>query len=96
MEMVDGRTIWDGSIPEAASAADRTATYHAMIDTLAALHKVDVASAGLGEFGRPGNYFGRQVGRWTKQYLAAKTDDIPAMDALMAYLPAHLARTEAR
>jgi len=90
MEMVAGRTIWDGSMPDASSPAERTSTYHAMIDTLAALHQIDYQAIGLGDYGRPGNYFERQVGRWTKQYLASKTDELPEMDRLIAFLPASL------
>lgn len=90
MEMVAGRTIWDGSMPDASGPAERAATYHAMIDTLAALHQIDYQAIGLGDYGRPGNYFERQVGRWTKQYLASKTDDLPEMDRLIAFLPASL------
>lgn len=86
MGMVEGRTIWDGSLPEA-EPAERTAIYHAMIDTLAALHNVDHVAAGLAEFGRPGNYFERQVGRWTKQYRAAETEAVPAMERLIDWLP---------
>ncbi len=85
MSMVDGRTIWDGSLPQSAPP-ERTAIYHAMIDTLAALHNVDVDGAGLGDFGKPGNYFERQVGRWTKQYRAAETEAMPDMEALIDYL----------
>lgn len=90
MQMVEGRTLWDGALPDAKSPADRTATYHAMIDTLADLHKVDYEAAGLGDYGRPGNYFERQVGRWTKQYRGSQTDDLPAMEKLIAYLPTSL------
>ena len=90
MGMVDGRTLWDGALPDAAGPAERTATYHAIIDTLAALHKIDPASVGLGNYGKPGNFFERQVGRWTKQYRAAETGVVPAMDNLIAYLPTSL------
>ena len=87
MDMVPGRTIWDGSLPGMAPAK-RTAIYHAMIDTLAALHSVGLEAAGLGDYGKPGNYFERQVGRWTKQYRAAETETMPDMEALIAYLAA--------
>ncbi|ROT94979.1 phosphotransferase family protein [Altererythrobacter sp. FM1] len=89
MDMVDGRTIWDGAMP-GASPEERRATYFAMIDTLADLHKVDLAEAGLEEYGKPGNYFGRQVDRWTKQYRLSETDELPEMEKLIAYLPATL------
>ena len=85
MGMVEGRTIWDGGLPDM-TPAQRTATYHAMIDTLAALHNVDHVAAGLGEYGKPGNYFERQVGRWTKQYRAAETETMPDMERLIDYL----------
>ena len=89
MGMVNGRTIWDGAMP--GSPPDtRHKTYDAMIDTLAALHSVDVEAAGLGDFGRPGNYFGRQVDRWTKQYRLSETETMDEMEQLIAFLPASL------
>ena len=57
---------------------------------IAALHKVDVNAAGLADYGKPGNYFERQIGRWSKQYLASITEPIEAMDRLMEWLPAHM------
>jgi aminoglycoside phosphotransferase (APT) family kinase protein len=89
MDMVDGRTIWDGAMP-GADPGERSAVYDAMIDTLAALHSVDIAAAGLTEFGKPGNYFGRQVDRWTKQYKLSETELMPEMERLIAFLPATL------
>lgn len=86
MDMVEGRTIWDGSMP-GSHPAERRATYEAMIDTLAALHNVDVEGAGLSDFGKPGNYFGRQVERWTKQYRLAETETMPEMERLIEWLP---------
>ncbi len=86
MEMVGGRTIWDGSMPDAAPAG-RRAHYDAIVDTLAALHSIDYAAAGLGDYGRPGNYFERQVARWTKQYRAAETETMPSVDRLIDWLP---------
>lgn len=94
MEMVNGRTLWDGSLPDS-TPAQRTKIYFAIVDTLAALHRIDPVAVGLGDYGKPGNYFERQVSRWTKQYVAAKTDDIPEMDRLMAYLPASLPQQSA-
>ena len=64
------------------------------IDTLARLHSVDVKAVGLGDFGRPEGYVARQVARWSKQYLASKTDELPAMDKLMAWLPENLPSTD--
>ncbi|MEP6786135.1 MAG: phosphotransferase family protein [Sphingomonadales bacterium] len=86
MGMVEGRTLWDGGLPDL-NPDQRTATYNAMIDTLAALHSVDYEAAGLGAYGKPGNYFERQVSRWTKQYRASETETLPAMEALIEYLP---------
>ena len=89
MAMVDGRTIWDGAMP-GSDPAERRAVYFAMIDTLAALHSVDIEAAGLSDFGKPGNYFGRQVDRWTKQYKLSETELMPEMERLIAWLPATL------
>ncbi len=89
MELVEGRTFWNGALPDL-SPADRTAAYHAMVDTLAELHAVDVDAVGLADYGKPGSYFARQVGRWTKQYRAAQTDDLPVMERLIEWLPATL------
>jgi aminoglycoside phosphotransferase (APT) family kinase protein len=86
MEMVEGRTFWDGSLPDMAPG-ERAAVYEAIIDTLAALHSVDYAAAGLGEYGKPGNYFERQVARWSKQYRMSQTDDMPEVEKLIEWLP---------
>jgi aminoglycoside phosphotransferase (APT) family kinase protein len=87
MEFVVGRVFWDPSLPDL-PPQERTPVFDAMIDTLAALHSVDVAKAGLSDFGKPGNYFARQLGRWSEQYRASETGAIPAMQTLMAELPA--------
>lgn len=89
MELVEGRSLWDGALPGMAPAA-RRAHYDAMVDTLAALHNTDYIAAGLGDYGKPGNYFERQVARWTKQYRASETEPMPAVEALIAWLPATL------
>ncbi len=89
MDMVDGTTIWDGSMP-GATPDYRRQTYMAMVDTLAQLHAVDVEAAGLGDFGKPGNYFGRQIDRWTKQYKLSETELMPDMEQLIEWLPATL------
>ncbi|MBB4097716.1 phosphotransferase family protein [Sphingomonas kyeonggiensis] len=86
MEMVKGRTLWDGSLPDL-TPAERTAHYNAIVDTLAALHAVDYAAVGLGSYGKPGNYFARQVERWTKQYRMSETDALPEMERLIEWLP---------
>jgi aminoglycoside phosphotransferase (APT) family kinase protein len=66
----------------------RAAIYRAQIKTLADLHNTDYAAIGLSDFGRPGNYFARQIDRWTKQYRASETQQIPAMEQLIEFLPA--------
>jgi aminoglycoside phosphotransferase (APT) family kinase protein len=86
MDHVEGRILWDGALPDY-QAAERRAIYEAKIKTLAQLHNTDVAAVGLSDFGKPGNYFARQIDRWTKQYLASVTQDIPAMDSLIEWLP---------
>ena len=88
MGMVEGRTIWDGAMPDASGPDERRTTYDAMIDTLAALHSVDFEKAGLSDYGKPGNYFGRQVDRWTKQYRLSETETMPEMQRLIEFLPA--------
>lgn len=89
MEYIDGRVMWDPALP-ALQPAQRTAIYAEMNRVLAALHAVDIHSAGLADYGKPGNYFERQVGRWTKQYRASETEPIAAMETLINWLPAHM------
>ena len=89
MEFMDGRVLWDQSLP-GMSPAERGAIYDEMNRVIAALHRVDVAAAGLADYGKPGNYFERQIGRWSKQYLASVTEDIPEMDRLIEWLPQRL------
>jgi aminoglycoside phosphotransferase (APT) family kinase protein len=89
MDYVEGRVFWDPTLPELAPA-QRGAVYDAMNDVIARLHKVDYAKIGLADFGKPGNYFGRQIDRWTKQYRASETETIEAMDRLIAWLPQNL------
>lgn len=86
MAHVEGRIFRDPTVPEAAHAGERAAIFEAMIDTLARIHLVDWAALGLADFGKPGNYMARQTGRWSKQYMASKTDDIESMDQLMSWL----------
>ena len=69
MDMIPGRIFWDATLPQV-GRADRHAYFDAMNATIARLHKIDYRSIGLGDYGRPGNYFERQIGRWSKQYLA--------------------------
>lgn len=89
MGMVDGRTIWNGAMPDS-NPQERRAVYFEMIDVLAKLHNTDIEAAGLSEFGKPGNYFGRQVDRWTKQYKLSETETMPEMERLITWLPATL------
>jgi aminoglycoside phosphotransferase (APT) family kinase protein len=89
MEYVDGRVLWEQSLP-GMSPPERAAVYDEMNRVLAALHNVDPRAVGLVDFGKPGNYFARQIGRWSKQYQASITEPIAEMDRLMAWLPAHL------
>ena len=89
MHCVDGRVFRQPHLP-GVSEQDRAAMYDDMAGVLARLHRVDIAAAGLADYGKPGNYYARQIARWSQQYLAAKTDDIPSMDRLMEWLPAHI------
>jgi len=90
MEMVEGRIFWDASIPEV-SREHRPDYFDAMNATLAALHRVDYAAVGLADYGRPGNYFERQIARWSKQYLEdTEAGRDPFMDRLIEWLPAHI------
>ncbi len=90
MEYMDGRVFWDATLPEIDNNAERSAIYEAMNRVLANLHNVNVEEVGLSDFGRPGNYFERQVSRWTKQYRASETEHSPAMEALIEWLPANM------
>lgn len=87
MELVEGRTFWNGALPDC-TATERTAIYREMVDVLSRLHSVDPQTVGLGDYGPAGNYFERQVRRWTKQYRASQTEDIPEIERLIEWLPA--------
>ncbi|MCX8521876.1 MAG: phosphotransferase [Rhodoferax sp.] len=89
MEHMQGRVLWDPALP-GMTPIQRAAFYQEMNRVIAALHTVDFARQGLGSFGKPGNYFERQIGRWSKQYLASVTQTIPAMDRLMKWLPGNI------
>ncbi|MHA7602780.1 phosphotransferase family protein, partial [Alicycliphilus sp. T452] len=89
MEFLQGRVLWDQSLP-GMRPQERAAVYDEMNRVIAALHRVDFAARGLADYGRPGNYFERQIGRWSKQYLASVTEPIAEMDWLMQWLPAHM------
>ena len=89
MAYVEGRVFWDQSLPSL-TPAQRGAVYDEMNRVIAALHCVDIGAAGLSDYGKPGNYFDRQIGRWSKQYLASQTEVIEPMDRLLEWLPAHV------
>jgi aminoglycoside phosphotransferase (APT) family kinase protein len=89
MECVEGRVIWESSMP-GFSPAERAAVWDSMNASLAALHRVDPVAVGLADYGRPGNYFARQVARWSRQYAASETESIPAMEKLAEWLPRNL------
>ena len=89
MEHVAGRVLWDQALP-GMTRGERAAIYDEMNRVIAALHSVDPAAIGLADYGKPGNYFERQIGRWSKQYRASETEKIEAMDNLIAWLPANI------
>jgi aminoglycoside phosphotransferase (APT) family kinase protein len=90
MDMVEGRIFWDADFPQVARES-RAACFDAMNATIARLHGIDPASSGLGDYGKPGNYFERQIGRWSKQYLGdVEAGRVAAMDRLVEWLPANI------
>ena len=89
MEFLDGQVLWDPSLPDH-TPEQRTAIYHEMNRVLAELHKVDVDQVGLGDFGRKGGYFERQINTWTKQYRASETRHIAEIESLIEWLNDHL------
>ena len=89
MEFVEGRVLWDQSLPGMTNT-QRSDIYNEMNRVIAALHQVDFAARGLAGYGKPGNYFERQIGRWSKQYQASVTQPISEMDSLMQWLPANI------
>ena len=89
MDYVEGRVLWDPTLPELAPA-QRTAHYREMNRVIAALHRVDPAAVGLADYGKPGNYLARQIDRWSRQYRASETERIEAMDRLIEWLPANV------
>ncbi|TIX27390.1 phosphotransferase family protein [Mesorhizobium sp.] len=96
MDFLDGRIFWDPALPEASGNEERAAVYDAMNETLAALHDVAPETVGLGDFGRPGNYFERQLARWTGQYRASETGTVADMDRLIAWLETHMPEDDGR
>ena len=89
MELAKGRAYANGALPDF-DPATRRSKYEQLVDTLADLHNIEPAAAGLSDFGKPGNYFERQVARWTRQYRDSQTDELPAMERLIDYLPESL------
>ncbi len=89
MEYLEGRIFPDYLLPEL-EQAQRKPAFESMMETMARLHKVDYRAVGLETFGRPGNYFERQIGRWSKLYRASETEHIPAMEKLMEWLPGNI------
>ncbi|HWI80821.1 phosphotransferase [Ramlibacter sp.] len=89
MDYVDGRVLWDPALPGMAPG-QRRAHFDELGRVIAALHSVDPLAIGLADYGKPGNYIERQVGRWTRQYRAAETDRVEAVERLIEWLPAHV------
>jgi aminoglycoside phosphotransferase (APT) family kinase protein len=92
MERLEGRVVHDTALP-GVTPDDREAMYFAMAETLAALHGFDWQAAGLADYGKPGNYYARQIARWGRQWQETKTQDIPAVDRVFAWLSEHLDET---
>lgn len=93
MDMVEGRILWDQQLPQY-EPAERHAIFMAKLKTLADLHNTDHEAIGLGDYGKPGNYMGRQVDRWTKQYKASETTHLEEMERLIEWLPKSLPAQE--
>jgi aminoglycoside phosphotransferase (APT) family kinase protein len=89
MDYVQGRILWNSGLP-GFEPAERAALFNEMNRVIAALHQVDYQAVGLGDYGKPGNYLERQVARWTKQYRAAETERIEAVENLIEWLPKHI------
>ena len=89
MEFVDGRVLWNPALP-GMTTTGRAAIFDEMNRVIARLHQVDFAAIGLAEYGKAGNYFERQIARWSKQYRASETENIVAMDKLIEWLPQHI------
>jgi aminoglycoside phosphotransferase (APT) family kinase protein len=89
MDFVDGRVMWDQSLP-GMSKPERFAIWQELNRVIAQLHGIDYRAVGLESFGRPGNYIERQVARWSTQYHASETEKIESMDNLIAWLPKNI------
>jgi aminoglycoside phosphotransferase (APT) family kinase protein len=96
MEFCDGNVYWNPALGEIEDRDTRTAMYEQMVKTLASIHRVDIEAAGLADYGRPGNYFERQLGIWTKQYRASELAKIDAMDQLIAWLNSNMPADDGR
>ncbi len=96
MEFCEGNIYWDPALREIENRDTRAAMYVQMAKTLASIHSVDIEAAGLADYGRPGNYFERQVGIWTKQYRASELDKIDAMDQLITWLDVNIPTDDGR
>ncbi len=90
MECLEGRVLWDPALPEIRDNAERGAMYDEMNRVLATLHSVNIDAVGLTTYGRPGNYYERQIGRWTTQYRASETEHSRSMEALIEWLPTQI------
>lgn len=95
MEFIDGRVMWDPALPES-NDTDRAEIYTEMNRVLAALHSVNIESVGLGDYGRPGNYFERQISRWIKQYRASELQPYEDMEYLIHWLPQNTPEDDGR
>ncbi len=93
MEFVEGRIFWDLDLP-GLDVAERAAIYDNVNETIARLHTIDYAAIGLDDYGKPGNYFSRQISRWSGQYRASETGVVKAMDALIEWLPENIPEDE--
>ena len=96
MDMVEGRVFWDATLPAVAPAERRADLRSANQDARRAAQLPTPETIGLGDYGKPGNYFARQIDRWTKQYRASETKIIAEMDRLIDWLPTTLPRAGAR
>ncbi|HEY8568226.1 phosphotransferase family protein, partial [Microbulbifer sp.] len=89
MDYIEGRVFWDPALPDL-DREQRGDIYREMNRVLAALHSVDIEKVGLSDFGRPGNFYQRQINRWTQQYRASETEQLPDMDLLIDWLPENI------
>lgn len=96
MELCEGRIFWDAALSELDSNEERTNAYEQMGNILAAIHSVKLDEVGLSDYGKPGNYFERQLSRWTSQYKASEIDVIPAMDQLIDWLEKNMPEDDGR